>query len=333
MRHPVNNKPCQQSGGPARDAEQACRQVHLATLSAVSATPVTPRATQAIVWLARLAWLLLAVVGGAGFGQALTTHSRAVQLVGTTVLWIGWAVVALALAVPSTTGLTAARTLTPMALVASIVAAIAGGTTGAGVVVAVAASVVATACVLTGEFGQSFVQASAYGDEQRFLLRPPVAAGAAMAVTWALLCAGLLAAPLLLAAGAWVWGVLVALPTVALAWLGALSFHRLTRRWLVVVPAGLVVHDQVVLAETAMFRHAEVARIGLALADTGAADCTGPASGHAVEVQLHDSATLVYAPTRSTPNGRAIHATALLVAPTRPGRLLQAAGARGLPVG
>jgi hypothetical protein len=102
---------------------------------------------------------------------------------------------------------------------------------------------------------------------------------------------------------------------------------------LVVVPAGLVVHDQVVLAETAMFRHAEVARIGLALADTGAADCTGPASGHAVEVQLHDSATLVYAPTRSTPNGRAIHATALLVAPTRPGRLLQAAGARGLPVG
>ncbi|MEI6400838.1 MAG: hypothetical protein WCP59_01505 [Actinomycetota bacterium] len=299
----------------------------------MSATPVAPRATQAIVWLARLAWLLLAVVGGAGFGQALTTHSRAVQLVGTTVLWIGWAIVALALAVPSTMGLTAARTLTPTALVASIVAAIAADSAGTAAVVAVATSAVATACVLTGEFGQSFVQASAYGDEQRFLLRPPVAPGAAVAVAWVPLCAGLLTAPLLLAARDWVWGVLVAVPTVVLAWLGARSFHRLSRRWVVIVPAGLVVHDQVVLADTVMFRHAEIARIGLALADTGAADCTGPASGHAVEVQLHDSATLVYAPTRSTPNGRAIHATALLVAPTRPGRLLQAAGARGLPVG
>ena len=299
----------------------------------MSATPVAPRATQAIDWLARLAWLLLAVVGGAGFGQALASHSRAVQLVGTAVLWIGWAVVALALAVPSTTSLTAARTLTPMALVASIVAAIAADSAGTAAVVAVAASVLTTACVLTGEFGQSFVQASSYGDEQRFLLRPPVAAGAAVAVVWVPMCAGLLTAPLLLAARGWVWGVLVAVPTVVLAWLGALSFHRLSRRWVVIVPAGLVVHDQVVLADTIMFRHAEIARIGLALADTGAADCTGPASGHAVEVQLRESATLVYAPTRTTPNGRAIHATALLVAPTRPGRLLQAAGARGLPAG
>lgn len=283
-------------------------------------------------WLARVAWLVLAVVGGAGFGDALSQHSRPVQLVGTTLLWSGWAVVALAVAVPSTVSLTVARVLSPMALVASVVAAVGADAAGAAAV-AVATSAITVACVFTGEFGQYFVQASAYGDEQRFLLRPPVAAGAAAVVTWVLLCAGVLTAPLLFAARAWVWGALVVVPTAALGWLGGPGLHRLARRWLVIVPAGLVVHDQVVLADTAMFRQAEVARIGLALADTGAADCTGPASGHAVEVQLRESATLVYAPTRAVPSGRAIHATALLVAPTRPGRLLQAAGARGLPVG
>jgi hypothetical protein len=67
-----------------------------------------------------------------------------------------------------------------------------------------------------------------------------------------------------------------------------------------------------------------VAGARLAPADTGAADLTGPAAGFAIEVSVHEAATVLFAADREHPRGRAIHATAFLVAPTRPGRALRA---------
>jgi hypothetical protein len=88
-----------------------------------------------------------------------------------------------------------------------------------------------------------------------------------------------------------------------------------------------------VLAETVMFPSAILTRARLALADTQAADLTGPAGGHAVEVTLSESTTVVLAGTRAEPAGTALHVLAFLVAPSRPGRLLQAAGERSIRVG
>ncbi len=53
--------------------------------------------------------------------------------------------------------------------------------------------------------------------------------------------------PLALAARAWVPGVLLTAAAVALGWFLGRRFHRLARRWLVLVPAGVVVHDHLVL--------------------------------------------------------------------------------------
>ena len=67
---------------------------------------------------------------------------------------------------------------------------------------------------------------------------------------------------------------------------------------------------------------------------TEAADLTGPASGYAVEIETIGTVTALFAFTPKEPNGRAIHLTAFLVSPSRPGP-----GARGrrpprrLPVG
>ena len=98
------------------------------------------------------------------------------------------------------------------------------------------------------DFGQQCVQASAYGDEQRFLLRPPAAFLPPVVVAGLVWVAAVLAAPLLLATGQWVVGVVAAVVAVALTWLLLPRFNALSRRWFVVVPAGVVVHDQVVLA-------------------------------------------------------------------------------------
>ena len=285
------------------------------------------------MWAARLLWLVLALAGGGAFGGALASHSRGVQVVGTAALWVGWGAAALALAIPSTVSLTVARTVAPMALAGAVCAAVAGGATATQSTLAIGLAAVATVAIATGEFGQRFAQGSAYGDEQRFVLRPPVVALIAVAVTWPMLCAGALASPLLLGAANWVLGVPVLLLTTGAGWVLGQRYHRLSRRWLVIVPAGVVVHDHVVLAETVMLAAANVTSLHLALAGTDAADLTGPASGNAVEVTVRDLVTVVFAGTRGTPQGTAIHAGGMLVAPSRPGAMLQAAADRRLPVG
>jgi hypothetical protein len=185
---------------------------------------------------------------------------------------------------------------------------------------------------MSAEFGRQWVQASAYGDEERFPLRFPVGAGLAAIVAWALWAPAMIAGPLLLAARSWIAGaVLCVLAVGGVVFLGP-RWHRLSMRWFVLVPAGVVVRDPVVLADTFPLRTAQIASIGLATADTEAADLTGPASGYAVEIATTESVTTVFAFTPSEPNGRAIHLRSFLIAPSRPGSALRSANARGLPV-
>ena len=82
-----------------------------------------------------------------------------------------------------------------------------------------------------------------------------------------------------------------------------------------------------------MMQRNNVAVVRLAPADTEAADLTGPASGHALEVVVHDMELVVLAPTIAEPKGRALHVQSLLVAPSRPGRALRALAAAKVPVG
>ena len=284
-----------------------------------------------MTWAARAVWLAMALLGGAAFSDALSDRSRAVQVVGTAVLWALWAVVALALLVPSTVSLTVTRMIVPGALVVAVVAAFHAD--AVEIVLCLAPAIAMCAIVAAAELGEAFAQASAYGDERRFVLRPPVAFLLPAVVSWLLWCACVIVGPLAVAAENWLVGVPVTVAAVVLSWFLARRFHRLSRRWLVLVPAGVVIHDHVVLAETAMFLTSAVTSASLALAGTEAADLTGPAAGHAVEVALRDADTVVLAPTRAKPNGTALHVRSVLVAPSRPGRALAEASARGVRVG
>jgi hypothetical protein len=68
----------------------------------------------------------------------------------------------------------------------------------------------------------------------------------------------------------------------------------------------------------------DVAAIDLALADTEAADLTGPASGHAIEIRMRSTMTALVARTKDKPKGTALHLQSFIVAPTRPGAVLRA---------
>ncbi len=150
------------------------------------------------------------------------------------------------------------------------------------------------------------MQASAYGDEQRFPLRPPLGYLGATVVSWSVWVAAVITAPLAWAARAWVLAVVATLLAAAATWLLPRRWHQLSRRWLVAVPAGLVVHDPVVLAE-----HVDAATTADHRARSrrtprrasGALDLTGPTPGLAVEISLGEAATVVLAPRPATPAG------------------------------
>lgn len=283
------------------------------------------------VWVARGAWVLVAIVGGAAVEGAVTDRSDAVRWVAGIGGWALWAIVMAALAVPAVRSLTAARIIAPLSIVIFAASAVAGARALDLVLLAVPA-VVACAAIFTADFGRAFVQASSYGDEERLPLRFPVGAGSAAVILWVLWAPTVVLGPVLIAAQSFIVGGIVTLIAAAGIVFLVPKWHRLARRWLVLVPAGLVVHDPVVLADTLMVRSDQLAGMRLAPADTEAADLTGPASGYAIEVQATETVTTVFAFTPQEPNGRAIHMTGFLVSPSRPGEALRTAAARGVPV-
>lgn len=280
----------------------------------------------------RAAWIAVLWAAGAAIESATADRSDAV---GAVALYGGlglWVLAVAAMAVPTVAGLTGVRALVPLAPAASVVA----WSTGADAVDAalfVGSAAIATVVAFSADVGRAFVQAAAYGDEDRHLLRPPVAYALASVVTWVLWAACTLAGPLLLAARSYLPGVPLTLLALVGAWWAWQRWHRLSRRWLVLVPVGVVVHDHVVLAETLMIRRQELRALRLAPATTEAADMTGPAAGHAIEILTREPVTAILAATPAEPRGKVIHLTGCLVSPTRPGRVLTAAGRRTLPVG
>jgi hypothetical protein len=244
-----------------------------------------------VPWFLRGAWIgvvLLAIPAlDSAFDDRPDTAHDVARVVGGALWLIGVA----AMAVPAVVSLTATRIVVPLAVPVALATAFEGADA------AIAAAFVATALVATflafsSPLGRVFVQASAYGDEDRHLLRPPLAYLLAAALTWMLWAGALLAGPLLLADHRWVLGaMLCALAAGGAVWAWR-RWHKLSRRWFVLVPTGVVVHDQLVLGETLMVRRIDVAALRLAPVGTEALDLTGPAAGHAVEVVIRARPTL-----------------------------------------
>jgi hypothetical protein len=261
-------------------------------------------------------WIAVAVVVGTGLDTLRTDDG---PLVGTgPALEIVWIAAALALAIPSAISLTLARALTPLAPIVAV--AIALERTDATTVGGIALSLVATRAVWSSPMGSNNLQAGAYGAERRFPLRPPTGYVVASALAWCLTVGlGIVAARAEATTTTAITGVLA----IVLALASAPRWHRLSRRWLVLVPTGIVVHDPLVLAETLMLRRSEVATLAIAT-DNSPADLTGGVTGPTLELATVDSVTAVLATGPRRPGGQAIHLNAARVAPTRPGAVLRA---------
>ncbi|HKH04438.1 MAG TPA: hypothetical protein VKA65_04695 [Acidimicrobiales bacterium] len=279
-------------------------------------------------WLARLTWLALPLVAGPALGDALDGASRPVQLVASIGLWVGWAGVLVATLVPATVTLTVLRIAAPAAVAAAVAATIAGGPSGADVAALVGTLLAALATVAPFTV-EAFVDGSSYGEERRLPLRVPgVLALGPIPVVWALVVAGIVTGPLLLAARQWVAGAVALVVGALAAWWGVRVLHTLARRWVVFVPAGLVVHDPLALVEPVLLRRGVVTALGPAPADTRALDLTRGALGLALEVRLAEPVPLLVL--RGRGRSETVTTGAMLITPSRPGALLTEARDRRL---
>lgn len=287
-------------------------------------------------WATAVCWFVLPLVAGPSFGDALDPRSRAVQLVAEVGLWGLWAAGLVAALVPSTVSLTIIRVLAPASVVAALWAALVvpdGAATPESL--ALGFTTLAAVVALSAPVGDRFVNGSSYGDERRMPLRPP---GALLLgpvpLTWAVVVAGGVAGPMLLAVRSWVAGAVLLVVGWTAAALGARSLHGLARRWLVFVPAGVVVVDRMALTDSFLVQRQHVDSLGPAPADTRALDLTAGALGLALELRLTRPDQVTPAPGgwRGADAVEPVEVDAVLVAPTRPGWALDEARRRRLLV-
>lgn len=289
--------------------------------------PVSSRIEPVLPWLLRVAWALLPFSAGPSLAAALDGRSRPVQVVASVGCWAIWVVVVVATLVPHPLALTTVRIVAPTALVSTGVAAAAGHPSPLGM--AVAATV--TALAFLPETGAFFVNGPAYPGERRFPLRVPAPLWMGiLPLAWALTVGAPAAGALLLAARRWVLGGVVLAVGLPLAAVLVRALHGLSRRWVVFVPAGVVLHDPMSLTDPVLFRRQVIEALRPAPAGSDALDLSQRAPGLALELVLKEKVPMV----RTKPGKRLGEAGAsarLLFTPTRPGAVLREAAARRLP--
>jgi len=154
-------------------------------------------------------------------------------------------------------------------------------------------------------------------------------------LSWVLAFAGTVSGPLLLANGSWIAGGVAVVAGAPLVWASWRSLHQLSRRWVVFVPAGFVLHDHLAMGDALLVPRRLVVALGAAPATTTATDLTLGARGLALEVVFSEPTTISTVDHRRAggrPGLGTTEARALLFAPGRPGAVLAEAGRRRIRV-
>ena len=255
-----------------------------------------------IAWPIRVLWIAFALAPN-GFGI---------------VAWILWAVVAIGTWIHHPISLTTIRCLAPIAVFYSAVYALSESLSSLNIAV-VTCGIVSLMLMYTADYGSAHVQAGAYGNERRFLLRIPAPVVLPTLITWALFATVLVVLENAVQSENYVLSIPLLLALIAMSWKFAPQMHRLSKRWLVRVPAGWVVHDDLLLAENLLVRSHNLVAIDFALAESDALDLSGMTRGVPIQISLREmtDVRLSQLGARLLKTMDVLHVQAFLVATTR----------------
>jgi hypothetical protein len=282
-----------------------------------------------------VAWASLVITAGPAAADAVDSWSSAPRAVASILLWAMWGAVLLASLAPRPLGLTVLRVAAPVAVVLALAASASAGPVKG--LLAVAGAVVAAAPAFTPAVGYRFVNGAAYGEERRYPLRvpPPLLLGP-VPLAVALIAAGVLTGPLLVADEHYVAGVVTLVVAVPVVRTAGRSLYALSQRWAVLVPAGIVLKDPLTLVDPVLFPRERIASLRPLPFPTAPADDIldlrlGAAAGSLV-LELTDEAPLYRTQGRAR-GGEAVKARRLTFSPRQPEALLAEAATRKKPRG
>jgi hypothetical protein len=206
--------------------------------------------------------------------------------------------------------LTIIRIVVPLSVVVSVIA---------NQPLAIFCSVVALVVCASPVFVDAMVQGGAYGDETRFALRTPLPYVVPAVIAWLVYTSALIGGSLLLAAREYVVGAVLVAIGILLSRTIPQRLHRLARRWLVLVPVGIVVHDHLVLHETIMSHSEKILSVTRTSAVGEAADLTGGVFGDRLTVALTEADKVVLSAitAKSLGTTEALHVKMFCIAPRR----------------
>ena len=262
---------------------------------------------------------------GAGVGELLDDRSASVQITGTTVAWVVWGAVVIASFISHPITLTVLRIGTPVVAAFIVFVAATQGSSGSQIIGA-AVGVAILLLSFSAEIGGIYVQASAYGDEKRFALRPPVVLIAPVLLSVLIADLSILGLPMLVAAKNWAVAIIALIGFFISVKYLLPRIHLLSRRWLVFVPAGIVVHDEIVLSINLMIRKQDLLQMQLARDNSAAADLSALTWGVPLELSFNKplDVSLTAIGAKHLKAVSAIHAQSVLIAASRPGSVLNA---------
>lgn len=277
-----------------------------------------------------LVWALRVLVGclpfiGAEVSALLDGQSTSTQTTGTCLAWLVWGAIVIASFVTHPITLTLLRIGTPVVSSFLIVVAATQGASSLQIISA-AVGIAILLLSFSAELGGVYVQASAYGDEKRFALRPPVVLITPVVIATLVVDVSIISAPLLLAENNWLVAAIALFGSIISVKYLIPRIHKLSRRWLVFVPAGLVVHDEIVLSMNLLIKKQDLNQMQLARDNSSAADLSALTWGVPLELSFNKplDVSLSAIGARHLKAVSAIHAQSVLIAASRPGAVLRA---------
>jgi hypothetical protein len=276
------------------------------------------------IWTARGAWIVLPITTGSALGETIQSWSHAPQVVAAVLLWLAWFAGLVALLTTRPWGFTTLRVVAPAAVALAIVSA--WSAPAATSALAIVTTVIACSSALSSAVAHACAASTAYGPERRFPLRVPtplLAGPLPLSVT--LVAAAIACGPLLLANGDIVAGIVAVVAGAPLVFLLGRALVGLDHRWIVLVPAGLVVADPLTFPDPVLLPREQIALLRRA-PETSAA-VTG---AHPLLITCREPGSFVR---RAGRGQETVEADRLRVIPLRPGAVLAAAGAHRISVG